>query len=367
VTGIKTENQAWVRHILVKIDATRDEEAAKAMADSVIATIKAKDNFVEMVQTVSEDPGSLANNGEYKWFAEGRMVPEFNDASFKGAIGKLQLVKTSYGFHIVEVLGRAKRNVPKLAVVGKFVEASENTLKYMEEQVFDFIFNVNDSKDDSAFHHMAADSNIAVMNARIWINQNYVTGIQKPKKIMKFAFGKNALEGDISDPILDGDNYVVALLRNVIEEGEPEFLDVKEQMRLPALKDKQAQIYIEKMQGKASLEQVVQVVNKGQILNAQLSFGTNVIAGGGGNEPEVIGALFREELTEGIMTIPLKGRTGIYVCIIDGITKAPETTDFTIERDFLRIARSGSADNLVIRALREAAEVEDNRRKIEYM
>ena len=365
VTGVRTEKQAWVRHILIKIDATRGEEEAKILSDSIIAEINANDNFTQMVQEVSEDPGSLASNGEYKWFPEGRMVTEFNDASFNGAIGQLQLVKTTYGFHIVEVLGRGDRVVPKLAVVTKPVEPSENTLKYMEELVYDFIFNVNDSELDSAFYKMAIDSNLTVMNSRIWINQNYVTGIQKPKKIMKFAFGANALEGDISDPILDGKNYVVAYLTNKIEEGAPEFDDVKEQMRFPALKDKQAKIYMEKMSGKTSLEEVAQVVVNGQILSAQLTFGANVIAGGGGNEPEVIGKLFTN-IPEGAMTKPIQGISGVYVCILDGVTPAPETTDYTVEQDYVKQARRGSADNLVIRALREAADVEDNRRKREY-
>lgn len=365
VTGKRTENQAWVRHILIQIDATRTEEEAKAMSDSIMDVIRTNNNFVEMVNAVSEDPGSIANDGEYKWFPEGRMVPEFNDASFNGPIGKLQLVKTTYGYHIVEVLGREERVVPKMAIVAKKVEPSENTLKYMEEQVFDFIFNVNESKDDSAFYHMAEDSALTVMNSRIWINQNYVTGIEKPKKIMKFAFGKNSLEGDISDPILDGNSYVVAYLTNKIEEGEPSFEDVKDQMRFPALKDKQAAVYMEKMAGKSSLDEVVSVVTNGQILNAQITFGANVIAGGGGNEPEVIGKLFTN-IPVGAMTKPIKGRTGVYVCILDGVTPAPETTDYTVEGDYLKTARRGSADNLVIRALREAADVKDNRRKREY-
>lgn len=368
VTGTRVEEQAWVRHILIKIDATRDETTAKALSDSIIAEINANDNFVEMVQNVSEDPGSLASNGEYKWFPKGRMVAEFEDAAFNGQIGQLQLVKTTYGYHIVEVLGRGERVVPQLAVVAKKVEPSENTLKYREEQVYDFIFNVDDAlnEDDSAFHKIAVDSNLTVLNSRVWINQNYVTGINNHRKIMKFAFGQNALEGDLSDPILDGDSYVVAHLTNVIEKGEPKFEDVKEQMRFPALKDKQAKIYMEKMSGKSSLEEVAQAIDGGQILNAQITFGANVIAGGGGNEPEIIGALFRDELKEGFMTVPMQGRTGVYVCILDGITEAPETTDYTTEREYLLNARRGSADNLVIRALREAAEVEDNRRKIEY-
>ncbi|MCB9225417.1 MAG: peptidylprolyl isomerase [Crocinitomicaceae bacterium] len=366
VTGAKVEKEAWVRHILIKIDATRDEEEAKRICDEIIAEIKEKDNFVEKVKTVSEDPGSIATNGEYKWFAEGRMVPEFNDASFNGAIGQLQLVKTTYGYHIVEVLGRGERVVPKMAVVTKVVKPSENTLKMAEERVYDFIYNVNESEEDSAFYRMAEDSSLTVMNSRVWINQSYITGIEKPKRVMKFAFGKNAMEGDISDPMLDGKNYVVAYLSNIIEEGEPKFEDVKEQMKFPALKDKQAKIYIEKMSNKKSLADVVSVTTNGQILNAQVTYGANSIAGGGSSEPAVIGSIFREELQTGFMTVPIQGNNGVFVCIIDGITPAPETTDYTAQHQYLTQSKRGSADNLVIRALRERADVEDNRRKREY-
>ncbi|UKN00919.1 peptidylprolyl isomerase [Paracrocinitomix mangrovi] len=366
VTKTRTEKQAWVRHILIQIDATRSEEEAKAMADSVIAEIKTNSNFVEMVQKVSEDPGSKETGGEYKWFAEGRMVPEFNDASFNGAIGQLQLVKTTYGYHIVEVLGRAERVIPSLAVVTKKVEPSENTILDREQMVFDFIYNVNNSDKDSAFFNISSDSGLTVLHSRVWINQNYINGMNDNKKMMGFLFNRNRLEGDISDPLFDGDKYVVAYLTNIIEEGTPEFEDVKEQMRFPALKDKKAAMYMDKMAGKENLEQVVQVMNKGQILNAQLTFGANVIAGGGGNEPEVIGSLFRSELQEGYMTVPLKGRTGVYVCILDRISPPAETSDYSEQTAYLTSSRRQTADNLVIRALREAADVQDNRRKREY-
>jgi peptidyl-prolyl cis-trans isomerase D len=366
VTDVRKENQSWVRHILVNIDATRTEEEAKLKAEGIIADIEANDNFVENVTNNSDDPGSLAANGEYKWFPEGRMVPEFNDASFNGEIGKLQLVKTQFGFHIVEVLGRGERNVPKLAIVTKKVKPSENTMKYAEEQVYDYIYEINESKKDSAFYTMAIDSNHLVMNSRIWISQTYVTGVTNYEKVMRFAFNRNALEGDISDPMLDGDKYIVAYLSNVIEEGEPEFEDVKEQMRFSALKDKQAKVYIELLSNKNSLAEVAGLITKGNILNAQLTFGATVIAGGGGNEPEVIGSVFREEFKVGAMSVPLKGRTGVYVIMLDGITEAPEAADFATELDFTQTARRGSADNLVIRSLREKADVKDNRRKREY-
>lgn len=365
VTRIKKENQAWVRHILIKSDATRSDAVAKTLADSIVKVINANDNFVEMVQKFSEDPGSIANGGEYKWFAEGRMVPEFNDASFKGAIGKLQVVKTSFGYHIVEVLGRGERVVPALAIITKDVAPSEATKEQMQNYVFDFIYAINESTQDSAFQRVSRDSNLQINETRIWLSNSYVMGVNNPDKVMRFAFKSEVKEGDMSDPILDGDKYVVAYLRNVIPEGPPEFEDVKDQMRFPALKDKQAKVYMEKMGGKKSLEEVLAVVTNGQILEAEVYFSSNVIQGGGGNEPEVIGKLFTN-VKPGSMTLPIQGKTGVYVIIVESETQAPETTDYSTQQMTLLAARAGSADGLVIRALREKADIKDNRKKLEY-
>ena len=367
VTGIKKENQAWVRHILIKVDATQPDAVAKARVDSIIKVINEKDNFVEMVTATTQDPGSIATKGEYKWFAEGRMVPEFNDASFKGPIGKLQTVKTTYGYHIVEVLGRGERNVPMLAIITKSVQPSETTKKLLEEKVYDFIYNVNESEDDSAFHSIAADSNLTVNPTRVWISNNFVMGINKSStsdRVLRFAFDKDAVEKSISDPILDDDKYVVAYLTNIIPEGAPEFADVKDQMRFPALKDKQAKIYMEKMAGKKSLEEVAKVCINAAVLSAEVYFAQNMIQGGGSDEPEVIGKLFTK-IPVGAMTKPIQGRTGVYVVIIESETKAPETTDYTPTRLNMLAGRAGAADGLVIKALREKADVKDNRRKIE--
>ena len=364
VTRIEKETQAWVRHILVNIDANRPEDAAKAKADSIIAVIKEKDNFVEMVEAHTDDPGSIENGGEYKWFSEGRMVPEFNDASFNGEIGQLQLVKTQFGYHIVEVLGRAERNVPALGIISKVVKPSEFTIKEMEERVFDFIFSISESDADSAFHRAAEDSSKVWNNIRMWLPQKYVAGMNDPDKLMKFAFGKNAEEGDVSDPLFDGDKYIVAYLSNVTEEGAPEFRDVKDQMRIPALEEKKAKHFIEKMSGKSSLDEVASSIQDGVVMDAEVSFGINSIQGGGGNEPEVIGKLFTN-IPVGSMTKPIQGKSGVYVVVVEGVSEAPETTDYTIDRGNIRIARRGAADSGVIKALREKADVKDNRRKIE--
>lgn len=366
VTDAPTEKQAWVRHILISAGATRTEERAKEIADSVMRVINANDNFVEMVNAVSEDPGSKQSGGEYKWFDEKTMVPEFTEASFNGPIGKLQLVKTAYGYHIVEVLGQADRKTPKLAIVGKFVKPSETTIRRTEERAYDFIYQVTEADMDSAFSKIALDSNMTPQATKMFISNEFVIGMAETSKIMKFAFNAAASEGDISNPILDDGKYVVVILDNKIEEGTPEYEDIKEVMRAEALKEKQAEKYIEIMTGPQSLEEIGERLTYGGVQTAELSFDSKSVYNGGGAEPAVVGALFREELAVGSMTVPIKGNEGVYVFIVESETPAPETTDKEVVRAPLKVQRMGGADQAVIEALREKADLEDNRKKIEY-
>lgn len=365
VVDTPTEKQAWVRHILISTGATRTEARAKTIADSLIRVIKAEDNFAALVPQVSEDPGSIDNGGEYKWFAEGVMVPEFNDASFNGEIGKLQLVKTSYGYHIVEVLGQADRITPVLAVVSKAVRPSETTIREVETRAFEFIYEVSEMEGDSAFNKMAMDSSMDVQSTRVNLTDNNVLGLVKGERLLRFAFNSGTKEGDLSDPILDGDKYVVAIVDNVIEEGAPEFADVKQAMKIPALKEKQAEVYSAKMAGKGSLEAVATALPNGIKRSGEITFSSKSVNNGVQAEPYIIGKLFTQ-INEGQVTKPIVGEDGIYVFQIENDLPAEETTDLTTTAVPMRIKRVGGSDTRVIKALREKADLVDNRKRIEY-
>lgn len=364
VIDLPTEKQAWVRHILISTGATRTEERAKAIADSLIRVIKANDNFAELVPKVSEDPGSIENGGEYKWFPEGMMVPEFNDASFNGAIGKLQLVKTSFGYHIVEVLGQGERKTPVLALVTKTIRPSDQTIREVEAIANDFVYRVNMTKGDSAFNRVALDSNLVVQATSIFLSNDYVLGMNESKRMLKLAFNSAATEGVVLDPIFDGDKYVVAMIDNIIAEGEPEFEDVKEIMRQPALKEKQADYYIAKMKGN-SLEDIGKLITNGGIGTAEITFDSKSLYNGSQPEPYVIGKLFTN-IPVGSLTLPIAGEEGIYVFIIDAEIPANETTDLSLISEPMRVKRAASSDSRVIQALRKKADLVDNRRKIEF-
>ncbi|MDL2233749.1 peptidylprolyl isomerase [Ruminococcaceae bacterium OttesenSCG-928-L11] len=100
--------QVTVRHVLVLCDDNMTEEAqkeAKEKADDILARIEAGEPIGDLAKELSEDGGSVDNNGEYT-FGRGRMVKEFEDWSFSAQPGDRGIVKTSYGYHVMEMMAR---------------------------------------------------------------------------------------------------------------------------------------------------------------------------------------------------------------------------------------------------------------------
>lgn len=362
------EEQAWVRHILVS-NTGRTEEAAKKRADSVVSVINANNNFTEMVTSISEDPGSISTGGEYKWFPKGRMVEEFENAAFNGAKGKLQVVKTTYGYHIVEVLDRRVAKARIILPVIKKIKASLATKQAIEDIAYEFIADVTDNRTDSAFNTIAINKGLTVKNSNLTMTYESAIGFKNVESVKKFCFAKDALTDDISDPILDGGFYKVAIIKNIMAIGVPNFEGVKNQMKFAAKKEKQAKHYMEQMKpasATSNLQELTAKFPELKIQNAVVTYNVNTITGGGGNEPEAVGAIFSLPADKvGSMLNPIQGVTGVYVIIVDDIVAAPETTDFATDKISLKNTRLSNVDQSVIKALREKADVIDNRIKIE--
>ena len=108
----RVDQQAKVSHILIKTPLPGpggkvDEKGvaeAQHRAEDLLKQLKAGAKFEDLAKKYSEDPGSAKEGGSLGWIGKGRTVPEFEKAAFsqpKGQIG--DLVKSSYGFHIIRV------------------------------------------------------------------------------------------------------------------------------------------------------------------------------------------------------------------------------------------------------------------------
>jgi peptidyl-prolyl cis-trans isomerase D len=127
----RVPDQVKVSHILIKTPlpapgAKEDEKGiadARAKAEDVLKQVKAGGDFAKLAEKYSDDPGSAKNGGELGWIGRGRTVPEFEKAAF--SLGKGQtsdLVKSSYGFHIIHVEDKQAAGLKTLADVKGEIE-----------------------------------------------------------------------------------------------------------------------------------------------------------------------------------------------------------------------------------------------------
>jgi peptidyl-prolyl cis-trans isomerase D len=111
--AFRTPERVRARHILIKTQGkpASEEAALKAKAEGILKQIKGGADFGKLAKENSEDNqgpdgGSAAKGGDLgQWITHGQMVPEFDKAIFSQKVGETSdLVKTMFGYHIVQVL-----------------------------------------------------------------------------------------------------------------------------------------------------------------------------------------------------------------------------------------------------------------------
>jgi len=108
----RTPEQVKVSHILIKTplpgpDGKVDEKGvaeAQHRAEDLLKQLKSGTKLEDLATKYSEDPGSAKQGGSLGWIGRGQTVPEFEKVAFSLPKGQVsELVKSSYGFHIIRV------------------------------------------------------------------------------------------------------------------------------------------------------------------------------------------------------------------------------------------------------------------------
>lgn len=107
VAGAHSTTQTHARHILIAAKHPSDDGPVKAELESIRNQALHGGDFAALAQKYSQDPGSAVKGGDLGWVVPGEMVPQFEDAMNKTAVGQIsEPIKTQFGWHIIQVLAR---------------------------------------------------------------------------------------------------------------------------------------------------------------------------------------------------------------------------------------------------------------------
>ncbi len=127
----RVPDEVKVAHILIKTpaagaDGKVDEkgvEEARKKAEDVLKQLKGGAKLEDLAKKYSDDPGSAKQGGELGWIGRGRTVPEFEKAAFSQGKGQTSdLVKSSYGFHIIRTEDKHEAHLKTLDEVKGEIE-----------------------------------------------------------------------------------------------------------------------------------------------------------------------------------------------------------------------------------------------------
>ncbi|MGA1207556.1 MAG: peptidylprolyl isomerase [Litorivicinaceae bacterium] len=134
------------RHILIKPDAVRSPEKARALTQTIRDELAGGAAFDALARQYSEDPLSAAKGGELGWIRTEQVVPGFADAIASLPIGTLsEVVESRFGFHLIEVLAtreadiseeQLKNRARRILTERKLAQELDNWLRQIRTDAF---------------------------------------------------------------------------------------------------------------------------------------------------------------------------------------------------------------------------------------
>jgi parvulin-like peptidyl-prolyl isomerase len=320
-------------HILLNLVSGPDSVKAIQKARTLLAQARSGADFAKLARENSQDYGTAMQGGELGWASKDRWVKPFADAAFNARIGDIVgPVRTQYGWHIIKVAGKDKREV-KILDLGLKVKASTQTMDAAFQQAQDFGILAK----DEGFEKAAENSKLKVQETPDFTKTGSIPGIGANDAITSFAFNNKI--GSIADPIYVRNGVMIIKVSNIREEGTRPLEEVKSIVRALAVREKKlAKIRPEVDSFSHTLTSSSDLITAAQSnpnVTAQITGpfkpadGPAVI----GRDMKFIGTAL--SLKAGELSKPIEGKPGYY--IIKLLSKTDfDTTRYNLERESLR-------------------------------
>jgi peptidyl-prolyl cis-trans isomerase D len=232
--SFRTPERVRARHILVKTQGkpANEEAALKAKAENILKQVKAGGDFAKLAKENSDDTGSAAKGGELgDWITHGQTVPEFEKSVFNLKPGQTSdLVKTMFGYHIIQVLERQDAGLRTFAEV-----KGDLATQWKKQRAADIVSQASDKaqqawqKNPNNPEKVAAEFNMQVMRFDNFGPGSTIPELGPAPDLEQALAGVK--KGGIASAVTAGTKVVVAQVNDVIPAHPAPLAEVESQVR----------------------------------------------------------------------------------------------------------------------------------------
>jgi len=354
---------ARASHILFKADDETEasKSAAKAEARKILSEIKKGASFAEMARVHGTD-GTATRGGDLGWFGEGRMVEPFEDAVFGATRTGLlnDVVETDFGFHIIDVTAVKTDKAYKVVTIEKEIIPSDETrnMVYREADMFAL-----SSENLEQFRSNAAEKGFEVEVASgVAPNARRFGTLSDSRAVVIWLFNQASV-GKVSEVYELDSEYVVAAMTGEQPKGLAQLSAVEDDITRKVKEEKKAGIIADQLKAKTgTLDEISEQMgaDANVYTMSDLKLSANALTGVG-NAPEAVGKAFA--LAAGERSDVIKTDNGVVLLETVSVTDAPEATDFSTFKDQLSQRRQSRISFSLAQAIKDFAEIEDERYK----
>ena len=333
------------------VNRTKDE--AKKIANNLFRQVlRNKSKFESLAEEFSDGP-SKSLGGDLGFFTEKQMEPAFFSFAKKNRIGKIGLVETSFGFHIIKIVD--KEDLVLLASLTKNIVPSEKTSNEVFKNATQFEMNsLNDNFQNAA---RASNYNVRFVPNINKLDEN-LPGLPSQRRVIQWIFDDSREVGEIKRFDLSFGGYVVVKLKKINYEGVADIDEVREEITRELLNKKKANLIINENSNLTTLEEFAGK-NKLEIITANAINQKSGTIVGSGEEPLIVGKAFGLEELE--ISKLLIGKSGVYKLKIIKKSIAEDLPDYSNLALKLESEERKNLPSLIISALENTAEIKDNR------
>jgi peptidyl-prolyl cis-trans isomerase D len=229
----RVPEQVKVSHILIKTplpgpDGKVDEKGvaeAQHRAEDLLQQLRNGAKMEDLAKKYSEDPGSAKQGGSLGWIGRGQTVAEFEKVAFSLPKGQISdLVKSSYGFHIIRVDDKQEAHVKTLEEVKSDIEPilkHQMALQLAQRKADSLVKQARAQSFDAA----AAAAGVPVITSDFFARRDMLPGLGPAPQFMDAVF--MAQEDSPPDQASAAQGIVVYQLLAIKPPATPSFEEVR--------------------------------------------------------------------------------------------------------------------------------------------